>query len=235
MKFFRELQERRRQKAIERAGRARELARIEEEKESERRQIPEVHNKTLEILAEGKLPFVPIEDRSVLPVRLSKSEVVLGIFEGCKYLDTFIKKEWVGRSSGISVRVAKGVSVRTGGSRGTPVEQEITRDYGVGTFLITQKALYFKNGTKALRAPMNKILSCEIIDGGISFVRDRARPLPEYLLFGDLLWFPEYLQQALAYLPDVPTSASKEINLVDFDCWVLGEGIVEKDFGEDIG
>ena len=232
MKFLKEWKERREQRAEERLLQQKEAERLAREKEIEKRRLPELYEKTLEILAEGRLPHITVENRTSLPVRLAKSEVVLAIVDGCVYLETFIKKEYIGKSAGMSFRIAKGVSVRTGGSRGTPVEREERRDYGRGTFLMTQKGLYFKNGVKALRAPMNKILSCEIVDGGISFVRDRARPLPEYLLFGDTLWLPDYISQVLAHLPDVPTSAANESNLIDPDCWILGEGVVEKDFAE---
>lgn len=231
MKFFQKMKERRAQKAEERLKQQQELERLAREKEIEKRRLPELYDKTLEILAEGKLPRITVENRATLPVRLAKSEVVLAVVHGCQYMETFIKKEYIGKSAGMSFRVAKGVSIRTGGSRGTPVETEELRDYGEGTFLMTQKGLYFKNGVKAIRAPMNKILSCEVVDEGtISFVRDRARSLPEYLLFGDVLWLPDYIQQVLSHLPDVPTSAAKEDNLVDPDFWILGEGIVEKDF-----
>ena len=67
-------------------------------------------------------------------------------------VELFADKEkivnYVGRSSGFSFRIAKGVSYRVGGGKGTPVRQNV-RDFTSGDLVITNHRVIFiaqKNG-----------------------------------------------------------------------------------------
>ena len=72
------------------------------------------------ILDDNKLPEVDWSHYQPLPFKFLKSEHLLYVFPNVGYAEQRIKREIVGRSTGTSVRVARGVSVRLGQSRGNP-------------------------------------------------------------------------------------------------------------------
>lgn len=71
-----------------------------------------------------------------------------------------------GRSSGVSVRIAKGVTVRTGSFRGHPITQEYEIEHN-GTLTITNKRLIFVSRTKGFTAPIQNIVGLEGYSNGI--------------------------------------------------------------------
>ena len=44
-----------------------------------------------------------------LPINFQKKEILIWVFTACDYLEDKIKKQYVGKSNGVSVRIAKGV------------------------------------------------------------------------------------------------------------------------------
>lgn len=44
-------------------------------------------------------------------------------------IDQIIRREYVGRSRVFNIRITKGIYCRTGGSKGTPIEKNICREY----------------------------------------------------------------------------------------------------------
>ena len=139
------------------------------------------HGGVLLGLRKGKLPQVAIEGR--LPFKFMKSEHLVYVFQDVGYLEQRTKREIVGRSVGTSIRVAKGVSFRVGGSRGTPVERDVITDRGVGLMAITTKHLYF-NGDRSFRIAHGKIVSVEQMEDAVSVTRDRASAHPEFFVVG---------------------------------------------------
>jgi hypothetical protein len=73
---------------------------------------------------------------------------------------TFLDKEQVvgytGTSGGVSVRVAKGVSVRTGGGKGRPVRQEV-RKYNEGDYIVTNMRIVFVSQNDGFEYDLKKI------------------------------------------------------------------------------
>ena len=119
-----------------------------EEAEEQRRRKLELQNKVLAILEEGKLPDLGL-DISV-PFKLQKNERWLLAVDDVNYAEMRTKREIQGRSAGASVRVMKGVSVRTGASRGTPVESDVLTPRGNGLFAISTKHVFF-HGERSFR------------------------------------------------------------------------------------
>lgn len=81
--------------------------------------------------------------------------------------NTFVDKEQVvgytGRSAGVSVRVAKGVSLRTGGSGGKPIRSNV-RKYHFGDLIITNKRILFIGKDDRFEFAINKISAIKMLD-----------------------------------------------------------------------
>ena len=79
---------------------------------------------------------------------------------------TFTQKEQVvgytGGSAGASVRVAKGLTIRSGSSRGTPIRQNVTK-FNNGDYIVTTKRLLFLSQNESFEFRIEKITAFKII------------------------------------------------------------------------
>lgn len=79
---------------------------------------------------------------------------------------TFIQKEQVvgytGGSAGASVRVAKGLTIRSGSSRGIPIRQNVTK-FNDGDYIVTTKRLLFLSQNESFEFRIEKITAFKII------------------------------------------------------------------------
>lgn len=172
------------------------------------------------ILDDNKLPQVDWSHYQPLPFKFLKSEYLLYVFPNVGYAEQRIKREIVGRSAGTSVRIAKGVSVRVGQSRGTPVERDEVVDRGVGMMAITTKHVYF-SGKRTFRIRFSRIVSVQAMRNAVEVTRDRASGLSEYfLLEAPDIHFAADLMQAIPALelPRRPASHDPDnYHLLVFD------------------
>lgn len=180
-----------------------------EQKEQERQQAEEQRQlaiqakkqhqqKVVTILEQGKLPDVGLDIS--LPFKLQRNEVWLLALDNVPYAEVRTQREIKGRSAGASVRVAKGMYIRTGASKGTPVEKDVLTSRGNGIFALSTKHLYF-NGERSFRIPMGKIVSAQVVNNGLEIVRDRASGQPEY--FGLQQDDASFVVDLIHLLPDV--------------------------------
>ena len=92
--------------------------RREAEAENERRrkaELRQIKANVLDILGDGKLPYINVNFKGgPSPFRLQKSEQLIWAFQDAEHIEQKTRRDIVGRSGGVSVRVAKGVSVRMG-------------------------------------------------------------------------------------------------------------------------
>jgi len=138
-------------------------------------------------LMEGKVPD-RIETGN-LPFNLQKSEKVIWVFHNVKYFEQKTRRQYVGGSSGVSVRVAKGLYFRVGSFRGKTVESTETVHAGTGMLVITNKHLYFGGGSgKDFRIRLDKIVSFEPFSDGIGIQKEGVRAKPQMFETGDG-WF----------------------------------------------
>jgi len=152
------------------------------------------------ILDDSKLPQVDWSHYQPLPFKFLKSEYLLYVFPNVGYAEQRIKREIVGRSAGTSVRIARGVSVRVGQSRGTPVERDEVVDRGVGTMAVTTKHLYFA-GERTFRIRFSRIVSVQAMQNAVQVTRDRVSGLSEYFLLDDAdIQFAADLMQSIPAL-----------------------------------
>ena len=135
----------------------------------------------LAILHEDKIPDVDWSHYQPLPFKFLKSEYLLYVFPNVGYAEQRVKREIVGRSAGTSVRIARGVSVRVGQSRGTPVERDEIVDRGVGLMAVTSKHIYF-SGERTFRIRFDRIVSVQGMRDAVEVTRDRVSGLSEYFM-----------------------------------------------------
>jgi hypothetical protein len=134
-----------------------------------------------------------------LPINFQKSEQVVWAFPDSKYLEDKVRREYVGGSQGVSLRVMKGVYYRVGAFRGHSVEHIETVQIDTGCVVITDKNIYFAGPRKSLRLPYAKIVSFESFSNGIGLSRDAANAKAQFLLTGDG-WFTYNLVMNLSKL-----------------------------------
>ena len=120
-------------------------------------------------------------------LRFQKSEEPVWVVPDCGYLKTKKDVTFEGRSAGASFRVAKGVTIRTGGSRGHRVENEYLEQVDVGTVVLTNKHIYFQGTDKErFRVRLDKLVSAETAADGFLFQRDGVRARPEAFVSYDV-------------------------------------------------
>ncbi|MCB0071544.1 MAG: hypothetical protein KDE20_08810 [Caldilineaceae bacterium] len=136
-----------------------------------------VQGGVLRDLSQGKISQ-RINVSGAIP-NLQRNEVLVWAFPDTEYLEDKVRKEYVGRSQGVSIRIAKGVSYRVGGFRGRPVERQERVSLGRGTLFVTNKHMYFTGDQKTFRVPYSKIVAFEEYSDGISFTRDAATAKPQ--------------------------------------------------------
>src|SRR5947209_4279710 len=84
---------------------------------------------------------------------------------------TLSHREFVAGGSGVSIRVAKGVRVHTGGGRGrsyTVVDGTALRPEDVGILSITSQRLVYLGGRKTLEVPYPKLAQLSVYSDGVS-------------------------------------------------------------------
>ena len=201
-KMLRELEK---ERVVERAEEAAEQAQSEHAAWAmEHRQVIQRQRNVLAILRQGKVPDESIRSSDVpVPFKLQRNERLIFVQEKVGYAEIRVRRQVVGRSSGVSVRVMRGVSVRSGESVGTPVETDIFTPRGAGIFAISTKHIFF-NGQRSFRIPLGKVVSAQrTTDDGatVEIVRDRASSLPEY--FGIHNWDADFVVALIHLLPGV--------------------------------
>lgn len=132
-------------------------------------------------------------------VNLKKGERLVWTFEGVMYLEDQVKREFVGRSQGVSLRVMSGVYYRLGAFKGRPVLTTERTHVDTGTLMATTAGLYFVSPSKSLRIPYAKIVSFESFSDGIGLMRDLATAKPQIFITDDG-WFAYNLITNLAKL-----------------------------------
>ena len=143
-------------------------------------------------LTEGIVPQRMESER--LPFRLQKTETMIWVFHDVDYSTVLTRREFRGRSAGVSVRVAKGVYFRTGAFKGRPVEIEGTVHVDTGMLGVTTRHIYFAGTARSFRVRLERIVTIEPYSDGVGIMRGTARAQPETFVLGDG-WFAYNLLQ----------------------------------------
>lgn len=134
-----------------------------------------------------------------LPLNLQKNEQFVWAFGQTAYFEDRTRREYVGQSAGVSVRVAKGVYFHTNSFQGRPVEKTERVHVDSGWFVVTSKNLYFAGPRKSMRIPFPKIVSFQAFSDGMGVMRDASSAKPQTFVTGDG-WFTYNLVANLAKL-----------------------------------
>lgn len=127
-------------------------------------------SKMLKQLQQGVIPQTNI----FAPILLGKDEVVLWCYDGVTMWQEKVKREMVGSHSGFSFRVMKGVTYRTGGFKGHPVEHSYMDQAGIGSLYITNKHIIFHSSDRSTKIPYKKIIGLNPYQDGMGVQCDGA-------------------------------------------------------------
>jgi hypothetical protein len=120
-----------------------------------------------------------------LPVLLGKTEELIWIFANSPLWELRTKTSYVGRSNGVSIRLARGLYYRVGSSRGERVQNASMEHVDTGAVFLSSKNLYFSGGTKTFKLPYSKMVSVKLFSDGLEIVKDGANPKPQVLGLDD--------------------------------------------------
>jgi hypothetical protein len=153
-------------------------------------------NALLRDLLSGELPHrVVITDAP--PFNMTRDESFVWAFTDVGYYEHQTKRQYVGGSHGMSVRIMKGLYYRFGAYQGEVVahDQMVHRDTGL--LAITSKNLYFSGSTKRFRIALAKIAFFEPFKNGTTIQMASVSSKPQYFVTGDG-WFTTNLLKNLA-------------------------------------
>ena len=139
-----------------------------------------VQSKVLQELLDGRIPAPRVSVSGNFPFMLSKTEHFVWFFRDVTLQMQKVRRETVGRTRGVSMRICKGVYYRTGGFRGHPVETTYMDRVGTGEVCLTDKNLYFHSPTKSLKIPFSKILSLDPYSNGLGIQKEGANDKPMF-------------------------------------------------------
>ncbi len=148
--------------------------------------------------SEGQIP-VPPDSVDDLPFNFQKSEQCVWVFYGVDFFEETTRTRFEGGSTGVSLRVAKGLYVRQSAFRGHPVAITELSHLDSGVLALTTKHIYFAGSRKSHRTPYSKIVSFHPHSDGLGVQRDAARAKPQIYTLDDG-WFAFNLVRNLARL-----------------------------------
>lgn len=135
--------------------------------------IEKIHQSEILRQLQSGLPLKP--SPTSIPIMLSQGEIVIWTYNNvCMYQEK-ITREWVGRHSGMSFRIMKGIYYRTGGSKGRPVERSSMENIGTGILVLTNKNICFHSHNCSIKIPYKKIVGMTPYSDGIEIHQDGAK------------------------------------------------------------
>jgi hypothetical protein len=146
-----------------------------------------VRGAVLREVMEGNTPDKVRVDGPI-PFNFQKQETLIWLFQNVKYFEQKTRRTYEGGSSGISVRIAKGVYLRSSAFKGHAVDYTVTVPLGTGILGVTNKHLYFAGPEKTFRIRHDKIVAISPYSDGVSVQRDGVTAKPQLFITNDG-WF----------------------------------------------
>lgn len=134
-----------------------------------------------------------------LSINLQKGEQIVWVFPNVDYLEDKTRRQYVGGSQGVSIRIMKGVYYRIGSFKGAAIDRTERVHVDTGLVAITNKHIYFAGPAKSLRLPYTKIVSFQPFNDGVGVIRDTSSAKPQIFVTGDG-WFTYNLVTNLAQI-----------------------------------
>lgn len=131
-----------------------------------------VKSRVLADILEGKVPsrFT----FSGLKALLQKGESVIWAFNNVLFHEARTRRHYVGGSTGVSVRVASGVYLRTSAFKGHPVDKTELVHVDTGDFIITNKHIFMEGAFGTVKMPIRKLASMTPYSDGVGLQLDTA-------------------------------------------------------------
>ncbi|MDE2730168.1 MAG: hypothetical protein OXM02_15305 [Bacteroidota bacterium] len=142
----------------------------------------------LRMVLEGVNPALHLNVRGDIAFNFMKSEQPVWYFSNVRYYMVQKRVTYTGGSSGIGMRVAKGVYVRTGSISGQRHTTEETTHADTGYLCVTTKHIYFAGQSHRFRVRHDRVVCYTPYQDGFSLTRARANARPEIFKTGDG-WF----------------------------------------------
>jgi hypothetical protein len=114
------------------------------------------------------------------PFLFEKDEIMLWIFQNAELYELITKTKFVGGSHGVSIKITKGLYYRTSSFKGEPIKSQESKQTAVGTFVLTNKNLYFGSPNKTLKIKYSQIISMPTFSDAIGIQQSRANSKPLY-------------------------------------------------------
>lgn len=111
-----------------------------------------------------------------VPIILGKGEVPLWTYQNVTMFQEKITREYKGGNHGLSFRLIKGVTYRTGSFKGKPIEKSSMEIIGVGELVVTNKHLFFHCPTYSVKIPYSKLIGITPYSDGIEVHKEEAKP-----------------------------------------------------------
>lgn len=108
------------------------------------------------------------------PVVLAPNEIVLWEYSNISMYNEKIEREFIGRSSGFSFTVMKGVRYHVGGGKGHPIEHSRMNLDAIGQLIVTNNNLIFYSPKKMAKVPFKKIIGITPYSDGLEIHKDGA-------------------------------------------------------------
>jgi hypothetical protein len=116
---------------------------------------------------------------------LARGETVLWAFINVTLYELKTRTSYSGRSQGVSVRLAKGLYVRAGASKGHKIETTNLEPIDVGTVAITNDHFLFSGTSKSIKIKFAKIISLKVFDDALEITKESANPKPQLFSVDD--------------------------------------------------
>lgn len=126
----------------------------------------------LKDLQKGILPNIPL----TVPVMLTKGESPLWIYDNVTLFHEKFTREYRGGNHGMSFRIMKGITYRTGSFKGKPVEKSTMEIIGIGQLVITNKHFFFHCSTATVKIPYSKLIGVTPYSDGLEVHKEEAKP-----------------------------------------------------------
>ncbi len=152
-----------------------------------------------------------------LPFRLMKSETLVWVLKDTKYHKATANREFRGGSTGFSVRVADGLTLRQSGFRGHAVESVSMQHQDTGNFGFTTKHIYFSGSKSSFRVRLDRVVSVRPFNEGLGIMRDGANAKLEIFATRNLsdIWFGVSLLDALTEIDESSLDVEDSSSLRD--------------------
>jgi hypothetical protein len=136
-------------------------------------------------LSEGKIPKGRVNlSGDTLPISLGKGEAIIWVFLKSEYHKLHTRSQYVGGSTGMSVRLMKGVYLRSSDYQGERIQTSELQSAGPGYLIVTTKNVFFY-GSEIVKISLKKIVGVQPLTDGIGIHKEGQNAKPMYFKLDD--------------------------------------------------